>query len=75
MFPCEYYKVFKKILFKEHHRWLLLCFEFIGNLMTHINREIYFQYNTLCFYHVFLHFFGSVLLKLLKHVKVIVFEP
>ena len=57
---CEYYEVFKKILFKEHHRWLLLYFKFIGNLMTYINREIddiYFQYNTFCLNHVFLHFF------------------
>ena len=78
MFSCEYCEVFKKVLFKEHHRWMLLYFKFIGNLMTYITREtddIYFQYNTLCLYHVFLHFFSlSVLLKLLKHVKLIVFE-
>ena len=61
MFSCEYYEVFKKMLFKEHHR-LLLYFKFIENLMTHINREIddmYLQYNTLCLYHVFFIFFGS----------------
>ena len=33
---------------------------FIGNLMTHMNREIddiYFEYNTLCLYRAFRHFF------------------
>ena len=78
MFSCEYCKILKKTLFKEHHRWLLLLFKFIANLMTHINcgiDDIYFQYNTLCLYHVFLHFLSvSVLLKLLKYVKLIVFE-
>ena len=44
---------------------------------NYVNREtddIYFQYNTLCLYYVFLHFFSlSVLLRLLKHVKVSIF--
>ena len=51
MFSCEYCEVFKKILFKEHHQWLLLYFKFVENLMIYINWEtdgIYFQYNTLC---------------------------
>ena len=63
MFSCEYCKVFKKILFKEHHRWLLLYFKFIGNLMTYVNRDIddmYFQHHTLCLYRVFLFFFFAI---------------
>ena len=37
--------------------------------------DIYIQYNTLCLFYVFLHFFSpSVLLKLLKDVKLIIFE-
>ena len=59
----------------------LLNFTFTGNLMTYINREIdeiYFQYNILCLVSIcryfFIHFSRSVLLKLLKHVKLIVFE-
>ena len=59
----------------------LLNFTFTGNLMTYINREIdeiYFQYNILCLASIcryfFIHFSRSVLLKLLKHVKLIVFE-
>ena len=47
MFSYEYCEVFKKILFKEYDRWLLLHF----HLMTYVNREtddIYFQYKTLC---------------------------
>ena len=45
--------------------------------MTFLNPDdIYFQYNALFLYHhVFLHFFRyQFLLKLLKHVKLIVFE-
>ena len=49
--------------------------------MTYINREIdeiYFQYNILCLVSIcryfFIHFSRSVLLKLLKHVKLIAFE-
>ena len=60
VFSCEQCEVFKKTLFKEQHRWLLLYFKFIGNLLTHTNWEIddiYFQYNTLCLYHEFLHLF------------------
>ena len=59
----------------------LLNFTFTGNLMTYINREIdeiYFQYNILCLVSIcryfFIHFSRSVLLKLLKHVKLIAFE-
>ena len=59
----------------------LLNFTFTGNLMTYINREIdeiYLQYNILCLVSIcryfFIHFSRSVLLKLLKHVKLIVFE-
>ena len=44
----------------------------------YVNREIddiHFQYNTLFLYYVFLHFFSLlVLLKLLKHVKQIIFK-
>ena len=44
----------------------------------YINLEIddtCFQYNTLCLCYIFLHFFLlSVLLKLLKHVRLILFE-
>ena len=43
----------------------------------YINREIddtYFQYNTLCLLYISSFFSLSVLLKLLKHVKVIIFE-
>ena len=59
MFSYEYCEVFKKMLFKEHNRWLLLYFKLIENLMTYINREIddiYFQYNTFCLYHYFIFF-------------------
>ena len=52
-------------------------FEIHGEF-DYINREIgdiYFQCNTLCLYYAFLHFFSlTVLLKLLKHVKLIIFE-
>ena len=37
MFSCEYCQLSKKILFEEHHRWLLLYLKFTGN---YINREI-----------------------------------
>ena len=64
---------------KEHHRWFLLYYIFIGNLMTYINRKLttWFQCNTLCLYHVSISSFIislSVLLKLLKHIKRIFFE-
>ena len=60
MFSYEYCEIFLKKSFKEDHRWLLLYFKFMGNLMTYVNREIddiHFQYNTLRLYDVFLHFF------------------
>ena len=53
---------------------------FISNLMTYINREIddiYIVSVILCLYHVSISSFifsRSVLVKLLKHVKLIVFE-
>ena len=69
MFSCEYCEVFKKILFKEHHRCLRLYFKFIGKLMTYI-------FNIILCVSIFISssFSLSVLLKLLKHVKLILFE-
>ena len=76
-FPVNIAEFLIKLFFKEHYWWLLLYYKFIGNSMTFINPDdIYFQYDALCLYHhVFLHFFRyQFLLKLLKHVKLIVFE-
>ena len=65
MFSCEYCEVFKKVLFQEHHRWLLLLSKFIRNFMIYINRE---TDDISSFFSL------SVLLKLLKQVKLITFE-
>ena len=69
MFSCEYCERFKKILFKEHHRWLLLCLKFTGNLITYIFNVILCV--SIMYFFIFL---LLVLLKLLKHVKLIIFE-
>ena len=74
-FPMNIAKFFRNFFFPKHHRWLLLYFKFIRNLMTYINREIddiYFQYNILSCISSFC-FSLSVLVKLLKHVKLIFF--
>ena len=50
---------------------ILLEFDYVNQEIDDIN----FQYNTLSLFYAFLHFFLLlVLLKLLKHVKLILFE-
>ena len=71
MFFSDYCEVFQKVLFKEHDWWLLLQFKFVGHLMTYVNWKI--DGNIILCVSI-MYFFASVLLKLLKYVKLIVFE-
>ena len=73
MFSCEYCEVFNKTLFKEHHRWLLLCFKYIGNLMTHIQigKLMTYIFNiilcvSIMYFFIFLHFFRISFAEVIK---------
>ena len=71
MFFCKYCGLFKKILFKEHHWWLLLYLKFNWNLIIQIGKLMAYIFNKIISVSImyFFIFSLSVLLKLLKHVK------